>query len=93
MKMFINHLFTIILLLCLSLHHVEVYAEVSINLKNAQNEAQNLMSEYLLMTKGIGSEELIDKFGIKWLENANRTLAKYKNNKEFLKTKEFESLG
>lgn len=57
------------------------------------NEAQNFMSEYLLMTKGIGNEELITKYGEKWLNSANSFLAKNRNNKDFLKSPEFDSLG
>lgn len=88
-----NFFLTILLVLSLTLPYAEVYANVSAEIKSAQTEAQNLMSEYLLMTKGVGSEELIDKFGTKWLNEANKALAKHKNNKEFLQTKEFESLG
>ncbi len=58
-----------------------VYADSSITNSTHTTVAENLMSEYLLMTKGIGNEELIGKYGEKWVNRTNSWLAKNKNNK------------
>lgn len=74
----------------LMLPYAEVYAALS---PKVSAEAQNLMSEYLLMTKGIGNEELIAKFGERWINNAQKFIARHQDNKDFLKSKEFDALG
>lgn len=52
------------------------------------NKSRSLMSEFLLMSDGVGKKEMIDKFGTKWIDNTNRFLKSAVRNKDFMKTPE-----
>lgn len=56
------------------------------------NKSRSLLSEFLLMTDGVGKSEMIDKFGVKWVDNANQFLKTASQNKDFLKTPEAQKL-
>lgn len=56
------------------------------------NKSRSLLSEFLLMTDGVGKNEMIDKFGVKWVDNANRFLKTASQNKDFFNTPEAQKL-
>lgn len=85
-KLIISFLITSLLLPSLTL------AGTSANSSELVNKSRSLLSEFLLMTDGVGKKEMIDKFGAKWIDHTNRFLKSATQNKEFLKTPEAQKL-